>query len=192
MPNAEERVWTVEEVWALPSDARRRYEVVDGTLLMTPAPSLLHQRAVRALLRVLHDCATTAGVGEAIPAPFDVVLDGDTPVQPDVCVVPQRPDLADAGSAAAQRLPLLAVEVLPPPTARYDRLVKRARYQRAGIEYWIVDIDAQLVERWTPEAERPEMCSLAVRWQPKGFEAVCLLDVETLMTEVHGARRSTP
>lgn len=48
--------------------------------------------------------------------------------------------------------PVLVVEVLSAGTARFDRVIKRRRFQRAGIpEYWIVDLDAQAVERWRPE-----------------------------------------
>ena len=64
-------------------------------------------------------------------------------------------------------IPLLVVEVLSPSTARYDRLVKRHRYQRAGTrEYWIVDPDARLVERWRPDDERPEILEETLTWQP--------------------------
>ncbi len=186
MPNTDQRTWTVKEVWALPEDLHHRYELVDGALLMTPAPSIVHQRAVRALLRLLHECASGAGIGEAIPAPFDVVIDGDTLMQPDVCVVPKMLEVAHAAAAPTMPLPLLAVEVLSPATARYDRLVKRGRYQRVGIEYWIVDLDSRLVERWTPDADRPEICPLTVRWQPTGVAEPCVVDVVALMREVHG------
>ena len=50
----------------------------------------------------------------------------------------------------------VVIEVTLPGTARYDRLVKRRRYQRAPVpEYWIVDLDARLVERWKPDDTRP-------------------------------------
>jgi Uma2 family endonuclease len=178
MPITDQRAWTVADVWALPADPHRRYEVVDGTLLVTPAPSLVHQRAVRALLRVMHDYARAVDVGEAIPAPFDIVLDDRTLVQPDVCVIPT--------ASGPESLPLLAIEVLSPATARYDRLVKRARYQRSGVEYWIVDLDSRLVERWTPDADRPEICPQTVRWQATGAPRPCELDVEALIREAHG------
>jgi Uma2 family endonuclease len=178
MPITDQRAWTVADVWALPADPHHRYEAVDGALLVTPAPSLEHQRAVRALLRVVHDYARAVGVGEAIPAPFDIVLDDRTLVQPDVCVIP-----TESGAAL---LPLLAIEVLSPTTARYDRLVKRARYQRSGVEYWIVDLDSRLVERWTPDVDRPEICPQTVRWQATGATHACELDVEALMREAHG------
>jgi len=62
---------------------------------------------------------------------------------------------------------LLAVEVLSPTTARADRVVKRRKYQRAGVpEYWVVDLDARLVERWRPGDERPELLMERLSWRP--------------------------
>ncbi|MEO8227959.1 MAG: Uma2 family endonuclease, partial [Gemmatimonadota bacterium] len=64
---------------------------------------------------------------------------------------------------------LLVIEVVSPRSARYDRSVKRFCYQRAGVpDYWTVDLDARLVERWTPADTRPEIVTSAFRWQPDG------------------------
>jgi Uma2 family endonuclease len=64
---------------------------------------------------------------------------------------------------------LLVVEVLAPATARYDRGIKRRHYQAAGVpEYWVVDPDAQLIERWRPEDERPEIIRERMTWHPDG------------------------
>ena len=58
------------------------------------------------------------------------------------------------------------MEVLSPSTARADRQVKRRRYQRHGVpEYWIVDLDARLVERWRPADERPEILAERLEWR---------------------------
>jgi hypothetical protein len=58
--------------------------------------------------------------------------------------------------------------VLSPSTARNDRLTKRPRSQRAGIECWLVDAESHLVERWTPDADRPAICTAVVTWEPTG------------------------
>ena len=59
------------------------------------------------------------------------------------------------------------VEVLSPSTARLDRRVKRQRYKREGVpEYWIVDLDGRLVERWRPVDDRPEILADRISWQP--------------------------
>lgn len=63
---------------------------------------------------------------------------------------------------------LLTVEVLSTSTASVDRLKKRPMYQKEGVEqYWIVDIDSRLVERWRPIDDRPEVIADVLEWQPK-------------------------
>jgi len=82
------------------------------------------------------------------------------------------------------------IEVLSPATARYDRLVKRLRCQRASIrEYWIVDLDAHVVERWRPEDERPEILAETLVWMPRGTEPGLTIDLLDLVKEL-SARES--
>ena len=101
------------------------------------------------------------GLGEALISPTDIEFSPRRLVQPDLFVVPmdggRRPKTwRDISSL------LLAVEVLSPSTARADRLRKRRIYQDEGVpEYWIVDLDARMVERWRPRDERPEFSSIS-------------------------------
>ncbi|MEO7521201.1 MAG: Uma2 family endonuclease, partial [Gemmatimonas sp.] len=82
--------------------------------------------------------------------------------------------------------PLLFVEVLSSSTARFDRVVKRARYQRANIEYWIVDLDSRLVERWLPGDDRPSIHAEQLTWQPLGAPEPFVIDLEPFFFEVLG------
>src|SRR5512146_518585 len=79
--------WTAEMVRALPDDGKR-YEVVDGELLVTPAPSWAHQAASRKLFLRLHPYLASCGIGEAILAPANVEFANDRMVEPDLFVVP--------------------------------------------------------------------------------------------------------
>jgi Uma2 family endonuclease len=80
---------------------------------------------------------------------------------------------------------ILAVEVLSPATARADRQVKRRRYQRHGVaEYWIVDLDARLVERWRPADERPEILAERLEWCPSLGAPALDLDLPRLFGEI--------
>jgi Uma2 family endonuclease len=121
---------------------------------------------VRSLNRLIDAYVIQHGLGEAWCVPGDLTLGSGQVVQPDLFVLPAVPDpqpteWEDVG------VPVLAVEVLSPSTARYDRIVKRGAYQRAGVAtYWIVDLDAQLVEVWTPEAESPVIVTEELVWQP--------------------------
>lgn len=168
MPSTESRRWSVEDVWALPDDGNR-YETVDGELLVSPAPRLIHQHVVGAIYLQLETWVQGPGkrVGVALMAPSDVILDAYTLVQPDLFVLPPISKAVLFGQEPAPT-PLLVVEVLSPSTARDDRLKKRPRFQRAGIECWLVDVESHLVERWTPDVDRPEICTDSVTWAPAG------------------------
>ena len=177
--------WTAEMVRALPDDGNR-YEVVDGELLVTPAPSTLHQRAVVELVVLLGQHARAVGLGEALVSPADIELDPRGMVQPDVFVqglVGGRPALAwNAGAPL-----LLVVEVLSPGTARADRATKRRRYQRAGIpEYWITDLDARVIERWRPVDRRPEVLAESIEWRPALSREPLTIALRPLFGRIHG------
>ncbi len=182
MPHAAEP-WTAERVRALPDDGRR-YEVVDGVLLVTPGPSWAHQNAAGALYLRLSAWLQQTGLGHVMFAPADIELDPRTLVQPDLFVVPlesgRKPkDWNEAGAL------LLAVEILSPSSARADRHIKRRRYQRFGVaEYWIVDLDARVVERWWPEDTRPEILAELLNWQPTPGGPVLEINLEAFFGEV--------
>jgi Uma2 family endonuclease len=177
--------WTAEEVRALPDEPGKRFECVDGELLVSPSPRLTHQSVVGLLWRELQDFVREQRVGAAFMAPGDLELDTHTLVQPDVYVLPlvdgRRPRTeAEIGQ------PLLFVEVLSPSTARFDRVVKRARYQRQGVEYWIVDLDARLVECWLPGSERPSVHTETISWAPVGAARTLTVDFRPIFVEALG------
>lgn len=167
MPIGETRRWSVEDVWALPDDGNR-YETVDGELLVGPSPRYAHQHVIGAMYLALATWLRGPGKDAGIPflAPADVILDPYTLVQPDLFVLPPVGRAVMFGQEPAPT-PLLVIEVLSPGTARNDRLKKRPRFQRAGIECWLVDIESHLVERWTPDTDRPEICVESVTWSPE-------------------------
>lgn len=166
MPHTAER-WTADMVRALPDD-RNRYEVIDGELFVTPAPSRTHQRAVGALFLCLSNYLQGQNWGEVLFAPADISFHQDMLVQPDLFVVPTGPDRRHGRNWTDIHALLLAVEVLSPSTARADRQVKRRLYQKEHVgEYWIVDVDARVIECWRATDERPEVLSTALRWHPE-------------------------
>jgi Uma2 family endonuclease len=163
MPALPAHRWTADDVRALPDEPGKRFECVDGELLVSPSPRLPHQSAVGYLYEELAAHAREHGIGAVFMAPGDIELDRFTLVQPDVFVLPlvdgRRPRTAEEIGQ-----PLLFIEVLSPSTARHDRVVKRGRYQRAAIEYWIVDLEARLLERWLPDTDRPYIHMESVTW----------------------------
>lgn len=123
--------WTAADLAHTPDDGNR-YELIDGTLLVTPSPVRRHQRA-SGRLHVVLALASPPDL-EVIAAPFDVHLAEDTVVEPDLLVAPLADDRYLHGA------PLLAVEILSPATHRVDLTLKKARYEAAGCpSYWVVD-----------------------------------------------------
>jgi Uma2 family endonuclease len=123
--------------------------------------------------------------GAVFNGPGELELDHFTLVRPDVFVVPlvdgRRPRSQDECGD-----PLLFVEVLSPSTARLDRVVKRARYQRANVESWIVDLDARLIERWLPDASGPEICTEEIAWHIVGVDNPLRLSLPPLFVDALG------
>jgi len=124
-------------------DDGHRYELIDGTLIVTPAPGFRHQ-VVSIRLAVLLDRSCPPDLC-VLAAPFAVGLGVDTEVQPDLLVAP-RDAFTDQDLPGA---PLLAVEILSPSTRLIDLNLKRARYEEAGCaSYWVVDPVALTLTAW--------------------------------------------
>lgn len=137
------RPLTAADLATMPDDGHR-YELVDGTLLVTPSPSLRHQLVSARLFSVLDRACPDELL--VLTAPTDLRLAEDTVLQPDLVVV--RRDILDRET---QSLPdaLLAVEILSPSTRHLDLTLKRARYEAAGCPaYWVVDPDALELTAW--------------------------------------------
>jgi Uma2 family endonuclease len=180
--------WTLDEVRALRNrtTSGTRYELVDGELLVTPAPSGVHQMAVQLLWAALYSYVRDQQLGVASLAPRDVSPEPGRSVQPDVFVVPPIEVARFRGADPIERL-TLAAEVSSPSSARGDRVKKRALYQRSRVsEYWIVDLDARVIERWRPDDERPEVLSARIEWLPDGASAPFTLDLVAFFAEVFG------
>ncbi len=157
--------WTGEMVRALPEDGNR-YEVLDGELFVTPAPSWAHQAILAWFFLPLATYVQRHALGWARWSPADISFAPRRLVQPDLFVVPYRADGEPRDWSEVRSL-LLAIEVLSPSTAFADRNRKRTIYQEQGVaEYWIVDPDARLVERWRPLDARPEIARDTLEWQP--------------------------
>jgi Uma2 family endonuclease len=144
--SGQDRMLTVADMADMPDD-EFRYELDDGVLIVSPAPSSLHQLAVTRLALML---------SAACPAEL-VVLAG---VGVNITRFQHRvPDLAVVRSDSFETVfqegpPVLAVEVASPRTRLYDRNRKKDIYEGFGISsYWIV----------TPERDRPDLIVFELR-----------------------------
>ena len=136
------RPLTGADLDAMPDDGHR-YELIDGTLIVTPAPSATHQTVVLELAILLRNhCPRDLKV---LVAPFDVALADDTIMQPDLLAA-RRQELTERDLPVA---PVLAVEVLSPSTRRIDLTLKRSRLEAAGCpHYWVVDPSEPSLTAW--------------------------------------------
>jgi Uma2 family endonuclease len=138
--------FTVAELDRMPDDGRR-YELVDGTLVVSPRPTQIHQVVALRIASALEQ-ATPPGL-QVVPEPA-VMISSSTEFDPDVVVV----GLATISNAKVTTPPLLVVEVRSPKTALVDLNTKKAAYERFGVEsYWIV----------VPEVKRPELIAFELR-----------------------------
>jgi len=134
--------FTRADLEAMPDDGRR-HELIDGVLVVTPAPSIRHQDVSLSLVLLLQQACPPEI--KLLYAPVDVAFGDDTVMQPDILVA-KRSDFTDRDLPVA---PLLAVEILSPSTRRFDLMTKRSRYEEAGTaSYWVVDPDELTLTAW--------------------------------------------
>lgn len=170
--------YSADMVRELPEDGNR-YEVVDGELLVSPAPRAWHQVIAGRLSWALADYLDDHPVGHVICSPADISWGPLDLVQPDVFVVPL--DEARTMEWARMQHLLLVAEVLSPSTARADRFTKRRLYQRSRIPlYWIIDGDQRQVEVWRPERDVPEIEVHSLIWRPDDSATPFTLPLENL------------
>jgi Uma2 family endonuclease len=189
MPASQARRWTareVRELIAVAPLATPRYELVDGELLVTPSPAYVHQAAVRELLLALSEYLRVERIGSVVSSPGDVELEPEDLRQPDVFVTPPDETRRVLTEGNPVRALLLAIEVLSPSSTRHDRVRKRAGYQRHVPEYWIVDLDARLVERWRPGDERPETLTESIEWHSHAARTAMILELPSFFERVFG------
>jgi len=126
------------------------FQVIEGSLVMSPSPNTFHQDIVVNLCHILRRYLERKPIGVVCVAPLDVYL-GDTNIyQPDVIFISdsRRSILTERGVESA---PDLVVEILSPGTARYDKDAKRKVYARSGVkEFWIIDPEVKTIQVFEP------------------------------------------
>jgi len=133
------------DIWDVPDD-NLRYEVIDGELFMTPAPSWQHQEALMKLALIIGAWVYSHDLGRVVQSPVGVVLDEEDGVQPDLIFI-SRERASIISDRGVEGAPDLVVEVLSPSTEARDRGVKMRRYAVAGVaHYWLLDLRKRALE----------------------------------------------
>lgn len=187
MPAVHPHRWTIEEVDRLAEErleSSPRYELVDGELLVTPAPSARHQRIILKLAMLLVPYVETNRIGELRLGPGEARLTPDSRFEPDIFVIPPTEGRMPRWAEPVTRL-ALAVEILSPSSSRHDRITKRRFFQKHGVpEYWVVDGEAEAFEIWHPGDDRAALLDDQLTWQPSPEVAPFELDIRGLFASV--------
>jgi Uma2 family endonuclease len=140
------RPFTVDELDRMPDDGRR-YELIDGVLIVSPAPIIAHQFVLMQLSLLLAQ-ACPDGL-YVLPGP-GMMVNVQTELIPDIVVV-RKQDLAGRKLTGP---PALAVEVQSPGTRLFDLNQKKSVYEKFGVpSCWIV----------VPEPARPQLIAFELR-----------------------------
>ncbi len=138
--------FTYQDYKNLPESETKRYELLEGELIMVPSPTTYHQRISRNLEHILWDLVRKHDLGFIYNAPLDVVFSEQDVAQPDIIfILKEHSQIITEENI--QGAPDLIIEILSPATAERDRTYKRTLYARNGVkEYWLVDPDKRTIE----------------------------------------------
>ena len=179
--------WTYEDYLQLIPPDSFGFEILSGELIVSPSPNRRHQRTVLSLGRILDVHVNTQNLGEIFVAPFDVVLDADSPVsenivQPDLMFI-SKDRLNIITDDNIRGAPDLVIEVLSDSTARYDRVEKMHAYTEFGVkEYWIIDAEQKTLEALDLRGEEPVL--QATRAESDAFKPKLFPGLEISLSEL--------
>lgn len=143
-PIAEKKRYTYEDYLKTPDDVR--YELIEGDLIMVPSPITRHQRISMKIAFAIEKYVVENNLGEVFYAPYDVHLDDENVVQPDILFI-SKDNSNIIGEKNVQGAPDLVIEILSEAAAYRDTIQKKRLYARFGVkEYWIAAPDDRLVE----------------------------------------------
>ncbi len=141
--------WSYDDYLNLPDDGQR-YEIIEGVLHISNAPSFYHQFTIIKLVFQFEQFVAKNNLGIVLTAPFEVHLSETTrPVQPDILFF--KADKWPGGDIKFfEGAPDLIVEVISPGSVRRDRIIKFGVYEKTGVsEYWVADPKTRSVEVYT-------------------------------------------
>lgn len=142
MALAQEKIYTIDDIYALPDG--QRAELIDGRIYMMAPPRRIHQELVSQFTKVIGQYVDAhGGQCKVYPAPFAVFLNADDKnyVEPDISVICDMDKLDEYGCNGA---PDWIIEIVSPSSRKMDYATKNTLYSNAGVrEYWIVDPDKE-------------------------------------------------
>jgi Uma2 family endonuclease len=168
--------YTVDDLENFPDDGNR-YELLDGVLLVTPAPGLPHQAIATRLSTRLSNAVAVPGHAHVV-GPGAIVVPPGTQLEPDILVFPARYRLDAQWQAVDEHW--LAVEVISRSSRMYDREFKRDAYFALGVaEMWLVDFRDHSVEVCRRRGPG-EIVRDLIRWRVPTLDLVVGVDLSEI------------
>lgn len=181
------RRYTVEEVREMQDEERPwpRYELIDGELIVTEGPGIIHGLAFQEILFALYKYLDGQRGAKVLFSSSDLELEPDSLVQPDVFIYPQTATHRVREWSDIRKL-LVAIEVTSAETSHVDRVIKRRFYARSDAiaEYWVVDRDARVIERTRGADEDPEIVADTLEWTFEGASRPLALDLKAFFRKL--------
>jgi Uma2 family endonuclease len=173
--------FTTDDLRAFPHDGQR-YELLEGMLLVTPAPGTAHQVVLSRLLFEVVAYLATAELAFAV-SPGEIEIAPRTLLEPDLLVYPATYPPGTPWRTIREWW--LAAEVFSPSSRVYDRDYKRDAYLSLGVdEVWLVDLDDRAIFASRRGAERDVRHTDHLLWEPAAMPEPLQLDVEALFRGV--------
>jgi len=142
---AKRKNYTYHDYLNLPEDGKR-YEVINGELVMVEAPNTIHQNIIIKIIYEIEDFLRQQKIGKIFCSPTDIKFNDTNVVQPDILFI-SKERLNIITENNINGAPNLIMEILSPGTAYYDLIGKKELYEQFGVkEYWIVDPRKQRVD----------------------------------------------
>jgi len=177
---SEERKYTAQDFERLP-EGPPYCQLINGELIKNPSPALEHQRTSKRLFHMLYTLIEIPKKGEVFYSPVDVYVDEENVFQPDIVVILEG-SRAKMTKKGVERAPDVVVEILSPPTAYYDLIVKKEVYERVGVkEYWLLDSNRKTFEIYKNTEEGFKLTSQA---KEKGKVLSEILELEIDLKEI--------
>ncbi|MEO1211621.1 MAG: Uma2 family endonuclease [Cyanobacteria bacterium J06638_20] len=140
--------WTTSDLELFPDDGKR-YEIIDGELIVTRAPRWSHQQVTGRIFNALDTWCQSNGSGEAAINPGIIFTDEDNVIPDVVWASTERLELLLDEAEHLTGAPELVVEVLSPgeKNEQRDKQLKLKLYSQQGVqEYWIVNKNLRQVQ----------------------------------------------
>lgn len=138
--------WTVDD-YLMMGEIKTPCQLINGELIMSPAPAPIHQRVLRELFQIFYDAKLS---GETFFAPIDLYINDRNVFQPDLVYLSSENKSSITNRGIEGPIDIVA-EIISPSNCYTDRNQKKKSYLAFGVrEYWIVDPGNETIEIYTP------------------------------------------